>query len=114
LLITAEECLFGEPLVNLVLCGGEAVKRAGKGVVRAKVLVDFESGKIVEALVSGDFIAYPEDTVWRLEAFLKGAPISEVPARVTAALEGARLVGCTLSDFADAILDAVKKAGGTV
>jgi len=97
-----------------VLRGGEGVKRAGKGVVRARVLVDFESGRIVEALVTGDFIAYPEDVVWRLEAFLKGAPISEVHARVAAALEGARLVGCSPSDFADAILDAVKKAGGTV
>lgn len=90
----------------------EAVRRLGKGVVRVKVAVDPESGRVVEARVTGDFFAYPEDVVWRVEEALRGAPIAEVPARVAAAFEGAELVGCTPSDFVEAVLEAVEKAGG--
>jgi lipoate-protein ligase A len=94
-----------------VAFSGEAVKRAVKGVIRAKVVVDTCARKILEVQLTGDFFAYPEEAVWRLEEALRGAPIGQVPARVAAALEGVKLVGCTPSDFVEAVLEAVKRAG---
>jgi lipoate-protein ligase A len=94
-----------------VTFSGEAVKRAVKGVIRAKVVVDTRARKILEVQLTGDFFAYPEEAVWRLEEALRGAPIGQVPVRVAAALEGVKLVGCTPSDFVEAVLEAVERAG---
>jgi len=96
-----------------VALSGAAVERAAKGVIRARVVVDANARRILEVQLSGDFFVYPEDAVWRLEEALRGAPIDQVPARVTAALEGVRLVGCVPSDFIKAILEAAKGAGAT-
>jgi len=93
---------------------GEAVRRARKGLIRVRVVMNMEREEVVEARISGDFFAYPEDVVWKLEEALKGAPITEVSARITAALKEAKLVGCSPSDFAETIIEAIKRAGGGV
>jgi lipoate-protein ligase A len=97
----------------VIVCG-EAARRARKGVIRVRVAMNVEREELVEVRVSGDFFAYPEDVVWKLEEALKGAPITEVLARITAALKEAELVGCSPSDFAETIIEAIKRAGGGV
>lgn len=90
---------------------GEARLKAAKGLIRAKVVIDGERGVVIEARVTGDFFAYPEEVVYKLEEELKGAPVSEVRGRVEKVLSGARLVGSTVDDFARVIEEAVRAAG---
>ncbi len=91
---------------------GCAVKRVRKGVVRVEVLVDLERRALAGARITGDFFAYPEDAVWRLEEGLRGAPLGEVRMRVLSLLRGVRLVGSTPEDFAEALEEAVERAVG--
>lgn len=89
---------------------GSAAKRAQKGVIKARLTVDTGALRIVEAHVTGDFFLYPEDTLWKLEESLKGAAVAEIADKVKDALKDARLVGSTVEDFIDAIMNAVEKA----
>ncbi len=87
------------------------MKRAQKGVIKARLTVDTETLRIVEARITGDFFLYPEDALWKLEESLRGAAVAEVADRVRDALKEAKLVGSTAEDFIEALMEAVEKAG---
>ncbi|RLE98601.1 MAG: lipoate--protein ligase family protein [Thermoprotei archaeon] len=91
----------------------EAVKKARKGLIRVKIVVDERSRRIADVRITGDFFMYPEDALWKLEDELRGAALdaSEVTAKVRRALEGVRLVGSTPEDFTEAVLAALRGAG---
>jgi lipoate-protein ligase A len=51
------------------------VHKAPGGLIRATL--ELRDGRLVDIALSGDFFCYPQDTVERLEAALKGTPLAE-------------------------------------
>lgn len=91
----------------------EAVKKARKGLIRVRILVDERARRIADVRITGDFFMYPEDALWRLEEELRGTALdaAEVAYKVRRALKGVRLVGSTPEDFVETVLAALRSAG---
>ena len=76
-------------------------------VIRGKktliVSCSTEGGVIKEVRISGDFFAFPEDSIDRLEKELIGKELSEVEEVVRSSLEGCVLVGISPEDIVEAL-----------
>lgn len=72
-----------------------------------------ENGRVGKVRISGDFFLHPEEKIDDVERALEGLPLLSderaVAARITAALDRARLVGASAEDLARIFL---KAAGG--
>ncbi len=84
--------------------GRIVVKRPGGKLLDVEVR---ETEKGLEVTVSGDFFAFPEDSIARLEECLKGSSRENLRERLGECIpEDAELVGVSWSDVAEAILRA--------
>lgn len=92
---------------------GKSVYKVPNGKL-LKVLLDFDGGKIIGVKLTGDFFAYPEDTIGKIEAALAGKAIErkEIAKAVEGVVStsGAELFGVNAEAIANAILMA-KEAG---
>ncbi len=75
-------------------------------VRREKTLIiscSTEEGVIKRIKISGDFFAFPEDSIDKLEKELIGKEVSDVEKVVRGSLEGCVLVGISLEDIVEAL-----------
>ncbi|HDD33830.1 MAG TPA: lipoate--protein ligase family protein [Thermofilaceae archaeon] len=93
---------------------GEALKKARKGLIRVRLIVDEESRVIKDVRLTGDFFMYPEDALWSLESSLRGVPLdlNIVSRIVREQLKSVVLVGSTTQDFLEAIAEAERRIEG--
>jgi len=68
-----------------------------------KVTVVSDGGRIVEARITGDFFAHPEEGLEQVERELRGAGISEVRKTVESATGGITLVGLKREDIIEMV-----------
>ena len=92
------------------------MKKARKGLIRVKLIVDEESRMIKDVRLTGDFFMYPEDALWSLESSLRGTLLdpNSISKIVREQLRKVRLVGSTTQDFLDAIIEASRRIEGGV
>lgn len=84
--------------------GRVVVKRPGGKLLDVEV---WETEKGLEVTISGDFFAFPEDSIARLEECLRGVSRGELGGRLRECLpRDAELVGVSWSDVVEAILRA--------
>jgi lipoate-protein ligase A len=73
--------------------------RRRPGLIRATLEV--QDGRLADVSLSGDFFCYPQDTVEQLESALKGTPVEEAEATVSAfyAQHEVETPGVTIADW---------------
>jgi lipoate-protein ligase A len=113
----SDEWVFGirrPPESRLVL--KSALKTKG-GLIRVSLVTDPPARRINYALITGDFFAFPRDTILNLEARLKDLPLDERRIRSTVGNyfkeEAPKIPFTRPEDFAGVILEAAKKARWT-
>ncbi len=113
----SEEWIFGirrPPATHQEL---RALYKARGGLIRASLVVDGAAGRIRQALLTGDFFAYPQRAIFDLEARLKDAPAElEAVGRIVEEFfaEGRAIVpGVAPADFVRAIGEALRKRAFT-
>ncbi len=86
--------------------------KARKGLIRMHV--ETSGGAIRSLSITGDFLLYPEDILWRIEERMRGVGLEEAPDALRRLFEelGARLVGASPQDFVEALRGALREAGG--
>ena len=89
-------------------------KQPGGKLVAADVEV--AGGRLARVQISGDFFLEPDDALDRVNAALTGIPVAAdapvITTRITAALGGAVLAGCTAGTVATAVRRALTRASG--
>jgi len=83
---------------------GELKVKGGKLI---KCKIELQEGKIKRIKITGDFFMYPEHTIEWLEKALQNARFDEeeIRKKVKEALNGVELIGATMEDFVDAIIN---------
>ena len=83
---------------------GELKVKGGKLI---KCKIELQEGKIKRIKITGDFFMYPEDAIEKLEKALQGIQFDEkeISRKVKEALNGVELIGATMEDFVDAIIN---------
>ena len=79
--------------------------KAGKTLI---VDVEFVGDRIAGIVISGDFFAYPEEVVEKLEEELRNKRVSEVGDFLKRHEGRVVLVGVTMNDIVEAIMDAYR------
>ncbi|MCD6474336.1 MAG: hypothetical protein J7K47_05485 [Thermoplasmata archaeon] len=83
---------------------GELKVKGGKLI---KCTLELDEGKIKRIKITGDFFMYPEDAIEKLEKALQGIQFDEkeISRKVKEALNGVELIGATMEDFVDVIIN---------
>ena len=83
---------------------GELKVKGGKLI---KCTLELDEGKIKRIKITGDFFMYPEDAIEKLEKALQGIQFDEkeISRKVKEALNGVELIGATMEDFVDVIMN---------
>jgi lipoate-protein ligase A len=93
-----------------------ALKTKG-GLIRVSLVTDPPARRINYALITGDFFAFPKDTIMNLEARLKDLPLDPRSIQRTVRAyfdeESPRIPFTRPDDFAGVIAEAARKAGWT-
>lgn len=85
--------------------------KAKKGVIRTTVKY---YGDSLDIKITGDFMIFPEDIIFDLEKRLQGLTtrdIQNIPKILEEYLSRATLFGCTIDDFKNSVLGALKEVG---
>ncbi|BDC18552.1 hypothetical protein [Acidianus sp. HS-5] len=85
--------------------------KAKKGIIRTTVKY---YGDTLDIKITGDFMVFPEDAIFDLEKRLQGLTPSDahkIPKILEESLSGVMLFGCTVDDFKNSILGALKEVG---
>ncbi len=82
--------------------------KARKGLIRATISLYDDT---IEVKITGDFMVFPEDTIWELEKNLKGMKADEqlISKKIEETLSKATMIGCTVDDFKRTIIGALKE-----
>jgi lipoate-protein ligase A len=93
---------------------GTSIYPTEGGVVRAVIRTGADPRRILAAVIDGDFFAFPRRAIYDLEARLKGAAASQVPAIVSRHFEeqGVVVPGVGAEGVARALLEALERARG--
>jgi len=83
--------------------------KARKGLFKVRILAD-DQNIIRNITIMGDFFIYPEEVIWVVEDSLKGVKFEKDAVaniiRDVFTRESAVLVGCTLDEFIQTIVEA--------
>lgn len=89
---------------------GSALRKIPGGkTVKVDITIS-DDGKILEAIISGDFFIYPEDALEDLEKELKNKTISEALKVIGSFKEKMEVLGASLEVFAELLKEAYEKA----
>jgi len=90
-----------------------AIRKTPGGLIRASLAIDKGTKIIKNALITGDFFAYPSKAILDLEAILKYSPCDEKEIRQTVYSffknTKAKVLGITPEDIVQIILEAIEK-----
>ena len=112
---SSEDWIYGvrrAPESRLVLKSAQKTKG---GLIRVSLVTDPPARRINYALITGDFFAFPKDTIMNLEARLKDLPLDERSIRKAVSAyfdeEAPKIPFTKPDDFSGVIAEAAKKAG---
>ncbi len=89
----------------MVICSSVRRLSGGKTV---KVDVEVIDGNIKDIVISGDFFLYPEEYIHVIESKLKGRGMSDIVKVLKEFKDSVEIVGASLDEFAEAVLEAYK------
>ncbi|RLG79505.1 MAG: hypothetical protein DRO13_05900 [Thermoprotei archaeon] len=84
------------------------IRRAKRGKT-LKIDIKLEGDHVREVVISGDFSAYPEEAIDRLESALRDKRVAEIPHILRKFREEVELVGITYDDLVELILELVRR-----
>ncbi len=79
-----------------------AIKRVKNGKT-LRIDIDIEDNTIKDIVISGDFFAYPEESIDKLEQCLKGREISTIMSCIDEIKETTETIGISFEDVTDLI-----------